>query len=448
MEFQVYRPSRIRNGKRVVSRMYSGRLRLQGELKVHQFAQGTSDKKVAIAKLEKIQAELEQVRAGLKAPKAQRDAQIRPLGAFLPEYAEQRLNKGRAELYVKGDEGRLKALFAACQWQTLRDVTLHSFEKWRCAQKLSPKTLNEYLNAAVLFFKWMRKMGFAEKNPLAEVERVDIRGRETKEFRAYTLEEFGNLVKLSGKRGIIYLPAGYSGLRRGELSKLEWCNFLDDGERARIKPHALTTKNRRSQSIPVMPDLREALLAHRPVDAKPSDLVFPDGMPDMRTFRKDLAAAGIPGQDEEGRIANFHSLRRTTCTLLAMSGASQAEIMAVMRHTDPKLSMDVYMDSKQMANASVVENMPSIHGDDARRDARGGLKFGQIPDLSGPGAEEVLAALGPEYLWPASSDPEEFMKAWRYFVPPLNEEWIEDEESAPSRNRTCIGGSGNHCSIR
>ena len=70
MQCHVYQPKRIRDGKRIVSRIFWGKLRLEGESKPTSFSLETSDKKAALAKLDAIRREKEQERVGLLAPES------------------------------------------------------------------------------------------------------------------------------------------------------------------------------------------------------------------------------------------------------------------------------------------------------------------------------------------------------------------------------------------
>lgn len=54
--------------------------------------------------------------------------------------------------------------------------------------------------------------------------------------------------------------------------------------------------------------------------------------PRVRTFKKDLAAAGIAFEDAYGRRADFHALRDTFGTHLAASGATPCVLKELMRH--------------------------------------------------------------------------------------------------------------------
>jgi len=58
-----------------------------------------------------------------------------------------------------------------------------------------------------------------------------------------------------------------------------------------------------------VPEIVEALKAHRPDKWSLADLVFPKGIPRNRRLQKDAQANGITYQDEQGRYADFHALR-------------------------------------------------------------------------------------------------------------------------------------------
>jgi hypothetical protein len=88
----------------------------------------------------------------------------------------------------------------------------------------------------------------------------------------------------------------------------------------------------------------DAIVAGEPVLRglrAPNALVFRKGMPRMNTLRKDLAAAGIPFKTDDG-VVDFHALRVTYCTLLARAGVGLAQAQRLMRHSDPKLTANIY----------------------------------------------------------------------------------------------------------
>jgi hypothetical protein len=67
-----------------------------------------------------------------------------------------------------------------------------------------------------------------------------------------------------------------------------------------------------------------------------------------RTFRRDLADAGIPFLDELGRRVDFHALRYTFNTNLQVAGVSPRVVMELMRHSDMRLSANTYTDKARL----------------------------------------------------------------------------------------------------
>ena len=130
---------------------------------------------------------------------------------------------------------------------------------------------------------------------------------------------------------------------------------------------------------------------------KTSKLVFAGLVPRMPKFYADLKAACIPQADEHGRLAHFHSLRHTFATLLRISGSIQDDTRRLMRHSDVRLSAEVYTDETQLPLAAAVNRLPSILADSQIDSYATGP---QGPNLSKPvqGGPNVAAvqASGPQ----------------------------------------------------
>ena len=100
MIFHVFRRKQKKNGKTVNDRNYSGRYRLDGDFSTTTVALHTADKQVAEKKLRDIVQEKEQERAGLIAPKAQRDASQRTLESHLEDFLQDLTTKQRSAQYI------------------------------------------------------------------------------------------------------------------------------------------------------------------------------------------------------------------------------------------------------------------------------------------------------------------------------------------------------------
>jgi integrase len=301
-------------------------------------------------------------RDGMGPSKTEREASKKGLLLHLNEFLDSREKEGRALKYVKGLEKQLKTLFLDCGWQLIRDIRRDDFEAWRGRQSHHPKTLNEYLWSLSAFVNWLLRSGRISVNPLAYISKVTTKGAESRKRRAFTMVELERLRQVSGKRGVVYVAAAFTGLRRGELQKLEWRDIELDAVNPLIRARASTTKNGKEALLPMHPDVVQVLRSIRPAAVAKGDKVFKGLLPRMPRFNADLKAAGIAPEDAQGRVVDFHSLRNTFATILTLNGKAQREIMELMRHSDMRLTAKVYTDAGQLPLAETVASLPGLPG--------------------------------------------------------------------------------------
>jgi integrase len=126
--------------------------------------------------------------------------------------------------------------------------------------------------------------------------------------------------------------------------------------------------------LPLRADLLDGLAAHsaRIVRAGhssgPQDRVFPGGLfPTHRTFAAALVRAGLDGDDDQGRIVDFHSLRNTFIMRLSVAGVHPRIAQALARHSKIDLTMRVYTDVRLLHLRAAVESAaPDRQSDEAR----------------------------------------------------------------------------------
>ena len=167
-----------------------------------------------------------------------------------------------APKHVNDNRSRITRLFEECSWKVLADVDADSFIQWRneYSDVLAAKTLNEYLASIVGFFNWMEKIGRITANPLRRVERVDGRGKLNRERRAFTAAELKRLINVSGARGLIYLFAARTGLRRNEINQLTWGDVYLKEAQPFVLARASITKNKKDERIFLVPEIVEKLM--------------------------------------------------------------------------------------------------------------------------------------------------------------------------------------------
>lgn len=357
----VYNPSRRRGGKVVKSRLYRARVRFPGERKVRDIALGVTERRSAEQKLREILDENSRESASLIPSKKAREAAQTPLKTHLEGYLREIATDGCVPRYVQAVETYVKTLIQDCGWECFKDVDAETFELWRQKNNHSkqPKTLNEYLVAARAFFKWAMRLGYIKANPLAQVKVVRVAGRQKKrDKRTFTPEEFCKLLTVADRRAGLYLMAGLTGLRRGELKQLCWGDVKLAGENSTVRIRASVSKNHREANLPLHPDLVAALEKMRPTDWQSDKKMFAGLYPGYKTFYADLKAAGIDSADRgEGRLS-FHSFRHTFCTQLAMIGGMSERVRReLLRHQNPELTAETYTEAKTLQLSAPVNQL-------------------------------------------------------------------------------------------
>ena len=338
-------------------RVYRGRYRLQPNTPLIDTPLHTRDKQVALQKLAEKVKEKELEAAGIIAPKNIREAAQKRLTAHLTDFIADLKALGRAQRHITNIEFRVGRLIADCDWKFPCDVTPDSFVAWRGKQTVSPKTLNDYLQAMKGLFRWMERQGRVAANPLISVGQVETRGRETRIRRAFTNDEIGRLLAVAGQHRSVYLTAVFTGLRHSELGALRWGDITLDGVCLHLRVRAAISKNHKTALIPLHKDVVKALR-----ETQSSDLTAPvfQHIPRIERFRRDLKLARIEYRDTQGRYADFHSLRKTFGTNLQRNGEASRTAMTLMRHSDRRLTDIIYTDESLLGVNQAVSNLPSF----------------------------------------------------------------------------------------
>jgi len=346
---------RKRGGKR--DRCYTGVYRFPSDTKDTRVALGVADKRVAKKLLDDIVQQAQRERAGIAVPRALAEAAKRPMVDHLADFVADLIARGRVKKHYGQIEYRVGVLIRSCDWRYPADVSSDSFIRWRSQQTSSPKTRNEYLNAASSLMAWMVRHGRIEANPLAGVGKVQQVGGETFTRRAFTDAEMRRLLDVvPAYRSAVYLTAVLTGLRRNELKALEWRDVHLHAARPFIAARASTTKNRKEAAIELRDDVVDRLRDLRPAKCNETDRVFT--VPKPETFRRDLDAAGISQVDEQGRKVDMHALRHTFATNCSRSNVHPQVTRQLMRHSDYRLTDRVYTDKSQFPTFGVLDQLP------------------------------------------------------------------------------------------
>ena len=362
MRMRIFKRKKRVDGKSVESVTWYGEYRIDGMICPKVTNLCCTDKQVAYSRLQKMVAEEEKTADGILPSHSIRSTAKTLLTELLKEYLERLQKLNRSKPHIRNNRDRIGQLIDECRWRYVKDVAPESFEAWRDDHlHLAPKTLNDYLSLANTFFNWLVKYDRLNKNPLLRV--TTLERQMVKPRRAFSDREFNNLVSVAPpRRRIVYLLAAYTGLRRGELKQLRWGDLKIQGDEAWLAVRASTTKNRKSANMPLRREIVQELLAIKPEYSKPEYLMLKCKVPKMERFKKDLQLAGVKYVDQEGRVADFHSLRHTFATNLSKSGVTPRIAMEMMRHSDMKLTMKTYTDVSQLPVTEALNKLPWLGG--------------------------------------------------------------------------------------
>jgi integrase len=360
---------------------------------------GTKDKRAAeLIASERVRRE-ELRRAGIADPFEA--AQEKALKDHVDDFVQTLRARGVVERYVEDRAGCLRAFLGETGLRRLKDLDLPRASAWLTTFKdkgLSARSVNRRYQALKQFGLWLLKTRRVPFDPFdglrplneeedrrhvrralapEEAERLleAARTRPIEQARAERIHagvspaETLRLTRLGEIRALVYAVALGTGLRKGEIRRLRWCDL--DLARGRLTVPASSAKSRRAQTVPLSTALVATLAAARPAGAPPTDPVIPAGaFPNTTTFHRDLEAARIQRKDAEGRVLDVHALRTTFISWLAMTGAHPRVAQALARHASIETTMERYTDLALLDTAGTVERLPVPGG--AGRARKGG----------------------------------------------------------------------------
>ena len=247
---------------------------------------------------------------------------------------------------------------------------------------LSAQTVQHILSFLKRAFKLAITTGLmAGPNPAAGVTRKKAKPKSLDCLRRHEVHRV--LEEVPPQHRELFATAVYAGLRKGELFGLQKKDVDLEGRciRVRRSHHRDTTKSGKVQYVPIHSELKPFLVAA--INRSPSRLVFPrpDGtqrLPGQKlapVLRTAMGRAGVVEHwerrcrrkgcgfkvesdlDQPGRCPKcdmklwskpivrplrFHDLRHTTATLLLEAGAELVAVQKVLRHSDPRITIETY----------------------------------------------------------------------------------------------------------
>jgi len=162
-------------------------------------------------------------------------------------------------------------------------------------------------------------------------------------------------------------------IRRNEMATLTVGSLcLDEGENPHVKVVGRHAKSAKAATLPLRADLADEMRKHiaslATARRRPQSSPLPPETPLfhvdwrnlLRTLNLDIAAAGIPKVDAQGRTVDVHGMRHTFATLMARSGVMPATAQKLMRHSDIRLTMNIYTHLDLADTAGAVAALPTF----------------------------------------------------------------------------------------
>lgn len=357
---------------------------------------GTTDKQTAQQILGKWESDVALRTRGVIDANAERLATMgqRPVQEHIDEFIAKKVAAGKNEKYIQRTRNHIEKIAAFAGFHTLADIQPEGVEKYLAdmveTDDRAGRTRQAHTQSIKSFTRWAFRTGRMASNPLDIIDRPSPDRDRRLERRALTVEEWQRLKTATEAgpermemkplaRSILYETALQTGLRSGELAQLTKGRMhLGSNPPFVLAPSAVTKDGELARQY-ITADLAERL-AEYTKRIKASEPVF--GMPENRRtadmIRQDLKAARQAWIDESngdddreqregsdflaaingnGERFDFHALRHSCGTWLAIAGVHPKAIQSVMRHSTITLTLDRYGHLLPSMEATAIADM-------------------------------------------------------------------------------------------
>jgi integrase len=311
----------------------------------------------------------------------------------LADLRRESLERWLAQRTAEGMSARTRnayrnALVSFCNWcvETSR-LAVNPFDPVpKANEKADPRRQRRAMTEPEL----VELLAVARERPLLEALTVRKGPRKGERYADVRPEVRARLELLGRERALIYKTLVLTGLRKGELASLTVAHLRLDDAVPCLTLDAADEKNREGNDIPLRDDLAADLrdwLADKlrrlqdkarrvgaPIPARlpPDTQLFDVPARLVKILDRDLVAAGIARRvkvggkwvidkrDDRGRTLDVHALRHTFGTLLSKGGVAPRTAQAAMRHSDIKLTMNVYTDPALLDVRGALDSLPAL----------------------------------------------------------------------------------------
>jgi integrase len=247
-----------------------------------------------------------------------------------------------------------------CHWAVKhKSLAKNPFEQIPKANEQSDK---RHERRALSATEIIRLLKATEERPIHELTKIRT-GKRKEINKTNVSEEVKEQAKRTGlERKLLYATFIYTGLRKSELASITIGQVFIDAEIPYLILKAKDEKSRRGATLPLHPELTEHLKLWLKLkgEVSPKEKLFYVPHDLCNELTRDLEFAGIEKCDAMNRVVDVHALRHTHATLLAKRGVSPTVAKKSMRHSDLKLTMEVYTHLDVQDVAQGVNQIPNF----------------------------------------------------------------------------------------
>jgi integrase len=287
------------------------------------------------------------------------------------EYKDERKIAGvRGFSTAKAQIKVLKAYFGKRRLRLISYADLRNYRAHRLQTKsertdreLSIATVNRELSCLRRMLNVALAEGWIIRNPFNQGAPLISAADERKRERILTRDEEKKLLEACSERQRLHLrplliAALDTGMRRGELLKLQWSKVDLDNRVIHVK--ASHTKTLTDRDVPISQRLAAELRRLWEVSPKQEGLVF--GI-------KDNARMSFTSARSDAGLADvrFHDLRHTAATRLVQQGLSLAEVGRILGHSQPTTTYR-YVNPDGTTLQRAAEALDAFHAEQEKKE--------------------------------------------------------------------------------
>ena len=284
--------------------------------------------------------------------------------------------KPKTVSFYKDTAKNITTYFNGCYLQEISAADIQTFLIYlRMERNLAPQTVHHHYRTLNMVFCFALQQDFLITNPMDKIAPPKL---ERKPIHAFTQEQAKVLIEDLNDgpldlRCLLYLFIT-TGIRRGELLGLKWCNIEEKECIIHINHNVTYTSQsgivvstpktiRSARSIPILPNILDSLLLLKKQQQKEnpgSDIndgfvfhgkagIYVPKNPDAvtRRVKRFMKRHDLPDMSP-------HDLRHSCATLLLQSGADVKSVQDILGHTNASTTLNFYVrsDLQQMKTAT------------------------------------------------------------------------------------------------